>query len=279
MTKLLNASHGWVEPSGCRKEGGAILATHGEVDVSIVVPAYNEENRIKGFLNRLMNFVETSPVYFEILIVADGCTDGTSRIVEEYSRYNSAVRLLTSDDRLGKGGGLKVGLNDSRGRIVLYMDADGSYDPEEIPRLLRALKNADCAVGSRAVPGAIVDPIPPWRRMIAGQLFSRLVRLLLLREIMDTQAGFKAFKWQVIDSVLGEVSTDGFDMDVQLLKRAKNKGFKLLEVPVSYRFAHGSKVNVLRDGFSMGLGVLSFWLRLGLERFSLFNGAHPRGTP
>jgi len=248
---------------------GRMLADSIEVDVSMVVPAYNKEHRIEAFLDRLVDFAEASPLSCEIIVVADGCTDGTCRVVEEYSRGNSAVTLLTSPTRLGKGGGLKLGFRNCRGSTILYIDADGSYDPDQIPRLLMALDSADCAVGSRALPGAVLDPMPPRRRIIAGELFSRMVKLLLLEKIMDTQAGFKAFKREVIDSTLGEVSTNGFDIDVQLLVRAKNKGFNLVEVPVTYRFVGGSSVNVLGDGLSMGLSVLSFWLRLKLERLML----------
>jgi hypothetical protein len=149
------------------------------------------------------------------------------------------------------------------------MDADGGYDPKEIPDLLHVLDNADCAVGSRAVPGAVLNPPPPRRRIIAGYFFKWLVNLLLLREIGDTQAGFKAFKREVIEKISPQVSATSFDVDVQLLVRAEKNGFKLAEVPVTYRFIEGSKVNTLKDGSLMGIRIILFWFRLLLERFGL----------
>jgi len=152
---------------------------------------------------------------------------------------------------------------------LVFMDADGGYDPKEIPRFLQVLDDADCAIGSRAVEKAVLNPLPPIKRRIAGYLFMRLVNFLLLKEIRDTQAGFKAFKKKIIEKIISEVSANSFDFDVQLLVRAKEHGFKLVEVPVTYRFVQGSKVNTFRHGSLMGLYVLKFWLRLALERLGL----------
>lgn len=246
-----------------------MLSLNGEVEVSIVIPAYNEEKRIGFFLDNLINFATKSSPSYEILVVIDGCTDATEEIVRKYSEASPAIRLITFPRRLGKGGALKLGFRSCRGRFLVYMDADGGYDPKEIPDLLRVLDKADCAVGSRAAPGAVLKPPPPRRRMIAGYFFKRLVNLLLLREIGDTQAGFKAFKREVVDKITPQVSANSFDVDVQLLVRAEKNGFRLTEVPVTYRFVKGSKVNTLKDGSLMGLYVLKFWLRLALERLRL----------
>jgi len=239
-----------------------------EVDVSVVLPAYNEAERIGVFLNTLIDFVKESLVSYEIVVVADGCIDATREIVNKYSQVYPAVRLITFPKRLGKGGAIKLGFHNCRGRVFLYMDADGGYDPKEIPNLLRALDNADCVFGSRALPGSVSES--PRTRRLAGYLYMRLVNFLLFKGVTDTQAGFKAFKRKVIDTISDQVSANGFDTDVQLLIRAKMNGFKLAEVPVSYRFVKGSKVNILRDGALMGLRVLHFWFLLVLERLGLY---------
>jgi len=130
------------------------------------------------------------------------------------------------------------------------------------------LDDADCVFGSRALPESVSES--PRTRRLAGYLYMRLVNFLLLKGVTDTQAGFKAFKRKVIDTISDQVSANGFDADVQLLIRAKMNGFKLAEVPVSYRFVKGSKVNILRDGALMGLRVLHFWFLLVLERLGLY---------
>jgi len=242
-----------------------MLSSGTEVEVSVVIPAYNEEKRIPFFLDRLIDFANGSSSSYEILVVTDGCTDSTNDVVNRYSKEFPAIRLVTFPKRLGKGGALKLGFRNCNGRYLIYMDADGGYDPKEIPRLLQVLDNVDCAVGCRGLPGAIMNPRPPMIRRIAGRLFMQLINFLVLDEIKDTQAGFKAFKREVIDKILAQVSANSFDVDVQLLVRAKNNGFKLAQVPVSYKFVEGSKVRTVKDGFLMGLRVLYFWFRLALE--------------
>jgi len=246
-----------------------MLSLNGEVEVSVVIPAYNEEKRIGFFLDNLINFARESSPSYEILVVTDGCTDATEEIVRKYSEAVPAIRLITFPKRLGKGGALKLGFRHCRGSLLVYMDADGGYDPKEIPRVLQVLDNADCAVGSRALREAFLISLPPMKRRIAGYLFMRLVNFLLLRDIRDTQAGFKAFKRKAIEKIAPQVSAKSFDFDVQLLVRAKENGFKLAEVPVTYRFVEGSKVNTLKDGSLMGLYVLKFWLRFALERLGI----------
>jgi len=245
-----------------------MLMSDRKVDVSVVLPAYNEAERIGVFLNTLIDFVKESPASYEIVVVADGCIDATRELVNEYSKAYPGVQLVAFPKRLGKGGAIKLGFRNCHGQVLLYMDADGGYDPKEIPNLLRALNDADCAFGSRALPGSVSES--PRTRRVAGYLYVRLVNFLLLKGVKDTQAGFKAFKRKVIDTISEQVSARGFDVDVQFLVRAKMNGFKLAEVPVSYRFVEGSKVNVLKDGVSMGLWVLRFWFLLVLERLRLF---------
>lgn len=246
-----------------------MLSADKEVDVSVIVPAYNEEARIGAFLDSLINFISGSPVSFEIVVVADGCTDATEKLVNKYSETFLGLRLISFPQRLGKGGAIKRGFQNSRGRLFLYIDADGGYNPKEIPHFLQVLDKADCAVGSRTFKGAVLKTPPPKHRMIAGYFFMRLVNLFLLQEIKDTQAGFKAFKREVIEKIFPQVYTNGFDVDVQLLVRAKKSGFKLTQLPVTYRFLRGSKVRTLRDGLIMGLSIFQFWFRLLLERLGL----------
>jgi dolichyl-phosphate beta-glucosyltransferase len=245
-----------------------MLSTDRAPDVSVIVPAYNEEKRIRPFLDRLINVAAQSSFSYEILVVTDGCTDSTQEVIKQYCKESPAIRLVTFPRKLGKGGALKLGFHNSYGPYLIYMDADGGYEPREIPRFLNALKTADCAIGSRTISGAQISYSPISRR-IAGFLFALLVNLLLLGEIADTQAGFKGFKREVIDRILAQVSANGFDMDVQLLVRAKNNGFKLAQVPISYKFVEGSKVSTFKDGFLMGLRVLIFWFRLTLEQHGL----------
>ncbi len=231
------------------------------VELSIVIPAHNEESRILECLEKVSRMFGRA----EIIVSEDGSTDGTVEIVESFRkkrkniRFRLRLRLLKNKNKLGKGGGLIRGLLAARGKKIVFMDADCSVLPVEIPRLLDALDNADIAIGSRAMPGARILVQPPISRRISGRVFNTLVNLMFGLGASDTQCGFKALTRTAVRKIIPCLVSRGFEVDVEILARAKKMGLGVVEVPVDWSYRKDSKVNVMRESVSMLAGVLRIW--------------------
>lgn len=232
------------------------------VELSIVIPAHNEEARILDCLGR----VSGKFAWAEIIVSEDGSTDATVEIVDSFRKKWKNVRLLTSKKRLGKGGGLIRGLMAARGRKIVFMDADCSVLPSEIQGLLDVLDNADMAIGSRAVPGARILVQPPLSRRITGRVFNTLVNLIFGLHCSDTQCGFKALTKKAVRKIIPRLVSRGFEVDVEILARAKRMGLGVVEVPVNWSYKGDSKVNVMRESISMFAGILGMWWVLKNEK-------------
>jgi glycosyltransferase involved in cell wall biosynthesis len=194
------------------------------------------------------------------VVSEDGSTDRTCEIVQEYIGKNLKIRLLHSDERLGKGGGIIRSIENVSGEIVIFVDADLSTPPTEIPKLLKALSAGfDLAVGSRALPRSMLEVKPPIQRVILGKLFNMLFRLLFRIKIYDTQCGFKAAKREVFENLFEEVILEGFAFNVDLIVRAVERGYRVKEVPIVWRYQPHSKVDVLNQIFFMGKDLLMVW--------------------
>lgn len=234
--------------------------------LSIIIPAYNEERRIGATLARVTSYLDDRGASYELIVVDDGSRDGTCTVVRAAS--HARVRLLALPANAGKGAAVKAGVLASRGRSVLFTDADLSTPIEELTRLEAALDGgADLAIGSRAVPGEVAREQPLLRRL-QGRGFHLVVRALGFRvvsTIRDTQCGFKLFRGAVARILFGELTLTGFAFDVELLELA-HKRFAITEVPVAWVHADGSKVRpgidaarMLRDLVRIRWG----WLRNG----------------
>lgn len=230
-----------------------------EIDISIVTAACNEASRIGPFLDELYMVMKTLAHSFEIIVSEDGSTDATDLVVQKYSEKYPEVRLIHHDVRLGKGKALIRGFKACKGNILVTIDSDGAYFSSDIPRLIEKInEDVDCAIGSRALEDSTLITRPSTiftllKRHIAGVLFNYLVRALFSTNIRDTQAGLKVFKSEVIDAIIEKLSTTGFEIDVEILMRAKQAGFKIIEVPLTFRYLKNSKINILTDGLKMGI--------------------------
>lgn len=229
------------------------------VELSIVIPAHNEERRILDCLRK----VSGKFAWAEIIVSEDGSSDRTVEIVESFrkksSRTGKNVRLLKNSKKLGKGGGLIRGLLAAHGKKIVFMDADCSVEPSEIPNLLKALDHADVAIGSRALPGARILVQPPISRRITGRVFNKLVNLMFGLRCSDTQCGFKALTKNAVRKIMPCLVSRGFEVDVEILALAKKMGLGVAEVPVNWRYRGDSKVNVMRESVLMLAGVLRIW--------------------
>ncbi|MBN1358610.1 glycosyltransferase [Candidatus Bathyarchaeota archaeon] len=227
------------------------------MNLSIVIPAYNEEKRVKATLEHLIEKFNKS---CEILIVSES-TDKTNSIVLAFSEAAPFVKLVPSAGRLGKGGAFKKGFARSHGNIVMLLDSDLPVLLSDVENVMLTIGEVDVAVASREIEGTKIVVYPPLVRVFAGKVFSKLFNFLFGLNVRDTQCGCKAFKREVLENVLPAVESNGFEFDAELLFRCKKMGYTIKEVPVNWSYKPDSKLNLFKDTISMGKGVLKLWLK------------------
>jgi glycosyltransferase involved in cell wall biosynthesis len=228
------------------------------MNLSIIIPAYNEEKRIKATLEELVDKFSKSS---EILVVSES-NDQTNAIVTAFSEEAPFVKLIISAKRLGKGGAFKRGFENSQGEIVMLLDSDLPVLVSDVENVISSVGEVDVAVASREIEGTRIVVYPPLIRVFAGKVFSRLFNLLFSLHVKDTQCGCKAFKREVLENVLHRVDSNGFEFDAELLFRCKRAGYTIKEVPVNWSYKSDSKLNLFKDTISMGKGVLKLWLKM-----------------
>jgi glycosyltransferase involved in cell wall biosynthesis len=230
--------------------------------ISIILPAYNEESRIRNALDTLIKYLSGLEHTFEIIVSADGSTDDTTKITSEYSQKHSNVILAAFQERLGKGGGILNAAQFASGDVLIIMDVDMATPPDEIPKTIEVMEReqADIIYGSRNLPESIILIEPPFHRKILGKVFNYIFRLLLGINLHDTQCGYKAIRKEVFDSLQREINIEGFAYDIDLAVKAQKNGYKLVEMPVTWSHVEGSKVNVFKQIFEMGRDLLIVWL-------------------
>jgi len=252
---------GWTGATDPSKHGCMVRRLNAETDydLSIIIPVYNEEKRICSCLNSLCAFVSGSGMKTEVVVSEDGSTDRTVDIVYAYMREFPFIRLVHSDRRLGKGGGIREGIFASKGKFILYMDVDLAVKPTEIPRLLDGLMHGfDIVIGSRELSDSKLIRRQPFYREFLGKSYNRIFRLLFRIPIYDTQCGFKALKREVAIDLMEHVSTNGFSFDTDLIVRAV-KNYKILEIPVTWAHGSMSKVRTFNQILTMLCELLRLW--------------------
>jgi dolichyl-phosphate beta-glucosyltransferase len=219
------------------------------VDLSIVVPAYNEEHRIAPTLARLSAFLATQPMRSEIVVVDDGSRDGTCAVVLAAMARIPNLRLVRQTPNRGKGAAVRLGMREARGQIRVMSDADGSMPPEQLPRLLAPIIGckADISIGSRYAEGARSDVKQPWWRVAWSRLANRVIQRSLVPGVRDTQCGFKAFTAEAARALFSVGRIDGWAFDLEILALARRTGFAIAEVGVEWTDDRRSRVNPLKD--------------------------------
>jgi len=222
---------------------------------SLVIPAFNEAERIGQSLRTVLDYLEATSPDSELIVVNDGSTDNTSAVVREAFAARTAVttRLIEHSPNRGKGAAVREGLLAATTPIGLFSDADLSTPVEEAPKLVQpiAAGELDVAFGSRALDRTLIGQHQPWRREQGGRVFNLIVRLATGMPYWDTQCGFKSFRLDVFRPILQEAKTDGFGFDVELLYLARKARLRIREIPVRWNHCEGSKVNVARDSIRM----------------------------
>lgn len=233
---------------------------------SVVIPAYNEARRLPRYLYEVLTYFDGRDESYEALVVDDGSTDDTAARVREMAAEHGGIALLSLPANRGKGAAVAAGMRRARGALRLMTDADGATPIVEIKRLEAAVQGgADLAVGSRALPDPSVVVRARTHRRLSGRVFITLTRALGVRQVVDTQCGFKLFRGPVADDLFGALRTDGFGFDVELVLRAERAGYRIVEVPVNWADQPGSKVGVLKDGPRMIAQIVAARLRLARE--------------
>jgi uncharacterized protein (TIRG00374 family) len=237
------------------------------VEVSVVLPAYNEEGTIEDTvgttLDCLGEFLPTGT--FEVLIAEDGCADRTPEIAAGMAEADDRVRHVHSERRLGRGGALRRAFRAARGETLAYFDTDLATDMSYLEELIESVRSGKAAVatGSRWLPGSVADR--PAQRGVPSQAYNVLVRSFLRSEVRDHQCGFKAFDREALYDLLGDVEDDHWFFDTELLVRAQRAGYRVREFPVEWTPKGDSKVDLVRDVLGMGSQILRCWWQLGIQ--------------
>ncbi len=224
----------------------------GAPDLSIVVPCYNEEERLPRTIEEIERYLEGKGLSYELILVDDGSTDGTRLVMDAAAERSRFVRLEALPRNRGKGRALAEGVAVARGSRILVTDADLSTPIEELEKLRAELdKGAGVAIASRALRASRVEVSQPIYRVLMGKAFNLLVQAVLLPGIWDTQCGFKLFREDVAHEVFANLTTDGFGYDPEVLYRAKKRGVRIAEVPVVWRNSAPTKVSPIKSSLDM----------------------------
>jgi len=235
-----------------------------EVEVSAVLPAYNDCAALKTAIPQSIETLEAiAPGRFELIVAEDGSSDGSTEFVRGCEAKDSRIRLLHSDERLGRGRALNRAFDGAAGSIVCYYDVDLATDMQHLVELIGAIRDGyDVATGSRLLPES--DIVRSGGREIASRGYNTLVRTILGSSLHDHQCGFKAFRRDRLLSLLPSVTADHWFWDTEVLVRAQKNGYRIREFPVQWRQGEGTTVR-RNDVVDMGSAILRLWWRLHVE--------------
>jgi len=238
-------------------------------DLSIIIPSYNEELRLPATLERIAEYLSTSGRRVEVLVVDDGSKDGTAAVAEYFRIKIPTLRVVSNGINRGKGYSVRHGMQEARGRIALFTDADLSAPIEEAGKLIDALENSDVAIGSRAMDRGLITVHESPFREFAGIIFNKIVRGILWLPFVDTQCGFKAFQRERCSVIFEQQTIERFGFDPELLYLARRHGLRAVEIPVRWGHSPATKVSMLRDSIQMFVDVFTI-------RWNSLRGRYPR---
>ncbi len=226
------------------------------ITYSIVIPAYNEAQRIGPKLERAIAYCQQRGWKAEFIVVNDGSSDATAEIVRALAKKHPALRLLENPGNRGKGYSVRNGMLHAQGDVLLFSDADFSSPIEEAEKLFAAIAaGADIAIGSRWLRTELQTRKQPLHRQVYGRLFNLALRLLLGLNFKDTQCGFKAFSRRAANALFPMQNVERWGFDAELLYLARKFDLKTVEIPVIWAHRDGTRLSPLRDGFGMLLEI------------------------
>lgn len=247
-----------------------------EPSLLLLIPAYNEERRIEPVLRDYgLYFQKNYTGKFQLVVVLNGCRDNTLGVVQRVEKEFPAISHIVFTAPIGKGGALIEGLKLAPlADVIGYVDADGATPPHALHDLVKRIGEADCVIGSRWLPGAILKQEQSSKRQFASRIFHFIVEVLFQMRIKDTQCGAKVMKRAAIEKIHSRLLTADMAFDINLLYSLKHAGYRILEVPTEWTDKLGSKVTLLRTSLTMFLSVVRIrliywpWLYKCLRPFS-----------
>jgi len=238
-------------------------------ELSIIIPSYNEGLRLPATLSCIAAYTRSSNRAIEVIVVDDGSRDDTVAAAERFRNEIPSLRVVSNGENRGKGYSVRHGMQEARGDIVLFTDADLSAPIEEVEKLLPAMKTNDVAIGSRAVDRSQITVHESPFREFAGIIFNKIVRLILRLPFVDTQCGFKAFRRIPCKIIFEQQTIERFGFDPELLYLARHHGLRAVEISVRWGHSPATKVNMMRDSIQMFIDVF-------VIRWNSLTGKYPR---
>lgn len=230
--------------------------------LSLVIPAYNEAGRIGGTIATVCAYLDRQAYDWEVIVVVDGGPKDTATEARAAAGSRANVRVIENDVNRGKGYSVRRGFGEARGDRLVFIDADLSLPVEGLDGMMAKFDaGAEVVIASRTAPGARVEGAPPAGRDVMSRLFNIAVQAIAVPGIADTQCGFKGFTAKAAKAIFGVAQSDRFGFDVEALYLARQRGFRIDELPVICRYHGGSSVNRLSDGVRMFADVVAIRLR------------------
>jgi dolichyl-phosphate beta-glucosyltransferase len=234
-----------LQPAG-DAAGASSTSVRTTTALTVVLPCYNEAERLPGTLQTLLGYLSGVPGQVEVLVVDDGSTDATVMVADAVAAIDGRVRVLSYHPNRGKGYAVRTGMLAAEGELIVFTDADGSYGPSELDQIRAALGEAPVAIGTRATGTS-----GPVTRRAASRVFNLAIRGSLGLPFGDTQSGLKGFRRAAAQQIFSQSRVDGFAFDVEVLWLARQLGLQVAEVSVQAMERQGSKVRMLADALGM----------------------------
>lgn len=213
----------------------------------MIIPAYNEEVRIVPTLKRILEYFSSVDYTWSVTVISDGSQDRTNELVREFCTNNFQFFIIESVPNHGKGFVVRRGMVEVNGEYLLFSDADLAAPIEEIEKLWPAMEDSDIAIGSRPMRDSKLEVRQPLYREMLGRAANKLIQVMAVPGIQDTQCGFKLFKKEVARDVFSRCKRDGFSFDFEALMIARDLGYTIAEIPIRWSHQEGSKVVMWRD--------------------------------
>ncbi len=227
------------------------------VYLSLIIPAFNEEARIGKSLERISDFLQSQPYFYELIIVDDGSLDRTVDLVRELFGRHPRVSIHRQSHNLGKGEAVRRGMLLGKGEYLFFSDADLAVPIETLSLFLSHLeKDCDVAIGTRQKSGAVIEVHQPIYREFMGKAYTRLSNWILGLSVSDFTCGFKGFRREAARELFSRQQLKGWSFDAEILYLARLKGYRVLEIPVRWRNDQATKVRLWRDAIASFLGLI-----------------------
>ncbi len=226
--------------------------------LSIIIPAYNEEQRLPDTLEQVLTFLQSQSYQSEILVVENASEDGTLKVAKEFAEQHHRESLpiqVIHEPVKGKGSAVRRGMLLASGDYLFMCDADLSMPVKEINRFFPpAVDGVDITIASREAMGAVRYNEPTYRHLV-GRIFNTLIRVLALPDLNDTQCGYKCFKANAAEDLFRDMSIPGWSFDVEILYLAQKRGYRVKEIPIHWYYNPDSHISVAKDSIRMALDI------------------------